>query len=79
MSEVQIEHYYRKMLKTYYCLVTASQLGRFLFRYKSSPDIYMPTAFTTEDQFLYINERLMSIASFDDVQITHLRNLEYED
>ena len=79
MSEVQIEHYYRKMLKSYYCLITASALGDFLFRYKSSPNIYMPTAFTSEKQFLYINERLMSIASFDDVQITHLRNLEYED
>tara|TARA_R100001129_G_scaffold54213_1_gene37251 strand:+ start:49 stop:888 length:840 start_codon:yes stop_codon:yes gene_type:complete len=79
MSEVQIEHYYRKMLKNYYSLVTGSQLGSFLFRYKSSPHLLTPTAFTSEDQFLYINERLKSIASFDDVQITSLRDREYAD
>ena len=79
MSEVQIEHYYRKMLKNYYSLVTASRLGSFLFRYKSSPNLLTPTAFTSEEQFLYINERLKSIASFDDVQITSLRDREYGD
>jgi hypothetical protein len=79
MSEVQIEHYYRKMLKMYYALVPASQLGKFLFRYKSSGDITMPTAFTSQDQFLDISGRLKSIASFDDVQITSLRDREYGD
>ena len=79
MSEVEVEHYYRKMLKNYYSLVTASQLGNFLFRYKSSPNLLTPTAFTSEDQFLYINEKIKCIASFDDVQITSLRDREYED
>ena len=78
MSEVQIEHYYRKIIKNYYSLVTASQLGSFLFLDTRAAPLTTPTAFTSEDQFLHINERLKSIASFDDIQITSLRDLSTE-
>ena len=79
MPTTEVEGYYRKLLKKHYCLVRASDLGHFLFRFKSNANIAKPTAYTDEQQFLCLSERLACITSFDDIQITSLRELEYED
>jgi len=78
MDLLTIEHYYRKVVKKYYSLVTASNLGHFLFRYKSNPRLNSPTAFTNEQQFLQ-HSKVESISSLDDICISALRERESED
>ena len=49
----------------HYSLIRASELGNFLFRFKSNPDYLGPTAFTKEEEFL--NYKIKSITSLDEL------------
>ena len=65
MSLEEVEKYHRRIIQQHYRLVRASDLGHFLFRYKSNTDLEGPTAFTNEKDFLDYN--IGSIASLEDL------------
>lgn len=65
MSNEEVISYHRNLIKQHYRLVRASDLGYFLFRYRSNSDRDGPTAFTNEEDFLQYNIR--SIESLDDL------------
>ena len=73
----EIESINRYMMKKYYNLVRASDLGDFLFRFTSAP-IGSPTAYTDESAFLYGTGRchIRCIGDFDDIYISKLRDEE---
>lgn len=51
MTTDEISSYHRNIIKQHYRLVRASELGYFLFRFKSNTDREGPTAFTNEEDF----------------------------
>ena len=65
MTIDEIESYHRNIINQHYKLVRASDLGYFLFRYKSNTDRSGPTAFTNEEDFL--EYRIKSIKSLEDL------------
>jgi len=64
MNKEEIIDYHKRIIQNNYRLVRASDLGYFLFRYKSNTDKEGPTAFTNEEDFL--NYRISSITSLKD-------------
>jgi len=65
MDVSELYEYQRKVLKNNYSLVRASELGNFLFRFKSNPTLGGPTAFTSEEEFL--NYSIKSIQSLEEL------------
>ena len=65
MTEEEIRSYHKRVMKENYSLIRASELGNFLFRFKSNPDYLGPTAFTKEEEFL--NYKIKSITSLDEL------------
>ena len=61
----EVKEYHRRIIQQNYRLVRASDLGYFLFRYKSNSDLGGPTAFTNEEDFL--DYRIGSITSLKDL------------
>ena len=74
-SAAEVEAICRTTMKKHYSLVRASDLGDFLFRFKSNAKSGGPTAFTCEEQFLSFTD-VPSIESLDDLEISSLRKLE---
>jgi len=74
-SVAEVEAICRTTMKKHYSLVRASELGNFLFRFKSNTKSGGPTAFTYEEQFLDFTD-VPSIKSLDELEISSLRKLE---
>jgi hypothetical protein len=65
MDKEEVLDYHRRVMQNNYRLVRASELGHFLFRYKTNTEKGGPTAFTNEEDFL--NYRIGSITSLEDL------------
>ena len=65
MTTDEISSYHRNIIKQHYSLVRASELGYFLFRFKSNTNREGPTAFTNEEDF--VEYRIKSIRSLDEL------------
>ena len=66
MAIKDLFEYHRNIIKQHYSVVRASDLGSFLFRFKSNPVVDGPTAFTSEKEFLEY-KKVKSIESLEEL------------